>query len=102
MIDTTPTIPLTWESAGTDEPGDQNADSRHLIPGATSAYYSIGPYGDGCWSLELIQMRDGEEIFCLYWGPRGNEADAKATAEQFERTDNPTELSDFAKGDQTS
>lgn len=75
---------LRWESAGTDEPGDQNADSRRLNPGCTSAYYSMGPDGPR-WHIDLRQVRDGEHVsdFCL--GEFGAEGIAKAAAERFER-----------------
>jgi hypothetical protein len=84
-LSTDPTIPLTWEPADTGEPGDQNAESRHLVAGATSAYYSIGPAArPGRWSLELIQMCDGEEISCLRWSTQSSERAAKATADAHE------------------
>lgn len=61
MTDAVPA--LIWEDAGTDEPGDQNADSTtRVAPGATSAYYSLGPTATGEWGLELCQIAHGEEI----------------------------------------
>lgn len=45
---------LRWESAGTDEPGDQNADSRR----GEHAYWSLGPMLDDRWSVELIVRDD--------------------------------------------
>jgi hypothetical protein len=83
---------LTWESAGTDEPGDQHADStRRVGPGSTSAYYSLGPpfatpsAEDGeRWSVELIQVSHSDEIDTTSLGTHPDEPTAKAAAQQHE------------------
>lgn len=76
---------LLWEPADTDEPGDQNADSStRLLPGSTSAYYSLGPTDDGKWSLELIQVCQGEEIGAQSFGHFDSEKSAKERAETWE------------------
>lgn len=83
---------LVWESAGTDEPGDQHADSvRRVEPEATDAYYSLGPAlaapsEDGeRWDLELIQTKNGTEIETVKLGRHPDEQTAKEYAEQWER-----------------
>jgi hypothetical protein len=45
---------LKWETADTEEPGDQNAPSARV-----HGWYAIGPTGDGRWSCELIEVDDG-------------------------------------------
>lgn len=85
---------LAWESAGTDEPGDQNADSVHRVaPEATSAYYSLGPGpaapGEGVeewWELELIQVNNGEEVGTVGLGSKHPDVQtAKDYAQTWER-----------------
>lgn len=82
---------LAWESAGTDEPGDQHADSvlrRH--PDATSAYYSLGPAlaapsTDGeRWDVELIQISHGERVGSTDLGRHPDEQTAKEAAQRWE------------------
>jgi hypothetical protein len=79
---------LVWQSAGTDEPGDQYAESVWCVdPRATSAYYSLcfAPSEDGRrWSLELIQTRKGDEIGTLSLGRHLDEEAAKEYARQWE------------------
>lgn len=82
---------LVWESAGTDEPGDQHADSaRQVAENATSAYYSLGPcllYPDGTeevWEVELVQVRHGCEIGTTSLGAHPDEAAAKEAAQRHE------------------
>jgi hypothetical protein len=73
---------LQWESAGTDDPGDQNAESQ-LGP---HAYWSIGPTFDSAWSVELIQRDDDlQEIGGLTLQRQPTEQDAKAAAQAAER-----------------
>lgn len=70
---------LTWHSAGTDEPGDQQADA-----GIVRGYWLIGPDGDG-WSLSLIEQNDAlEEVFSWAW-PAVDELHAKSIAESAEK-----------------
>lgn len=83
---------LVWESAGTDEPGDQNANSVHRVAdGATSALYSLGPAlaapsEDGeRWDLELIQYDQGTEIGSTDLGRHPDEQTAKDYAQTWER-----------------
>jgi hypothetical protein len=45
---------LVWESALTDEPGDQNADSNL----GDHAYWSLSPNSGQRWSVELITRTD--------------------------------------------
>lgn len=76
---------LEWESAGNDEPGDQNADSyTRVLPDSTSAYYSLGPTDNRGWSLELIQVRHGEEVLAETFGRFDSEEAAKARAQAWE------------------
>lgn len=79
---------LVWESAGTDEPGDQNADSSIVPDGCTSSYYSLGPEAEGRWSLELIAVSNGDEISGagVEFGSFASEVDAKAAAERHEES----------------
>jgi hypothetical protein len=81
---------LTWEEAGPAEPDDLTAQSRHRIEGATHAFYAIGRVitGDG-WGLDLIQMNGETELLVTSWPTRLDEAEAKATAADFERELNP-------------
>lgn len=83
---------LVWESAGTDEPGDQHASSTLRVhPESTSAHYSLGPaYAapdvDGeRWSVELVQVRHGERVAATDLGVHPTEQDAKDHAQQWER-----------------
>lgn len=83
---------LAWESAGTDEPGDQNADSVHRVAlEATSAYYSLGPAftaptEDGeRWDLDLIQMNQGIKVDTVSLGRHPDEQTAKDYAQTWER-----------------
>lgn len=82
---------LRWESAGTDEPGDQNADSiRRAAQGCTSAYYSLGPHLAGKWAVEIIQIRHGEEMESAGEGlgqDFPSEDAAKAAAQAYEDQD---------------
>lgn len=70
---------LTWESAQTDEPGDQNADSRF----GAHAYWSLGPNGGGRWAVELI-VRDCDlterPLYSIALGDFPDEDDAKHAA----------------------
>lgn len=84
---------LLWESADTDEPGDQNAESTLRVRTdleATSAHYSLGPAfaapsEDGeRWSLELIQIRDGDQIAATNLGHHASAQDAKDHAQRWE------------------
>jgi hypothetical protein len=77
---------LTWESAGTGEPGDQNAESAIVPAGATSAHYSIGPEADGRWSLRYTATDHGDPIESLteYFGRFGTEDAAKDAAQEHE------------------
>ena len=76
---------LVWESALTDEAGDQNADSAVDPPKGTSAYYSLGPDSDRNWGLELITVDHGDEVDATYLGAFPSEDKAKAAAEAHER-----------------
>lgn len=74
---------LEWESAGTDEPGDQNASTRALPHG----YWSLGPTNDGEWGVELIELDDQlQEVQSggVHLGHFDSEAEAKAAAEEYE------------------
>lgn len=77
-------LQLKWETAATDEPGDQNADTNLVDHG----YWSLGPAADGAWSVELIE----QEAETLIEIPTGgvdlgsfpSEAEAKAAAQAVE------------------
>lgn len=74
---------LAWESAGTDDPGDQNADSDH----GPHSFWSLGRDGDG-WSVELIVRGDDlEELPAdgLGLGRFRSEVLAKRAAQSAER-----------------
>lgn len=72
---------LTWESAGTDEPGDQNASSGCIEHG----HWSLGPSGDGQWGVELIEKdEDLEEVGSIHLGHFRSEQAAKDAAEEYE------------------
>lgn len=82
---------LVWHSAGTTEPGDQQADSvMRVHPESTSAHYAVGPAyaspgADGeRWSLELVQIRDGERVAATDLGIHATEQDAKDRAQRWE------------------
>ncbi len=82
----TRTPALRWESAGTDEPGDQNADSRH----GPHAFWSLGPGTGGRWVVDLVQRdEDLDEIpgQSRQLGEYPSEQHAKAAAEEAERDD---------------
>ena len=68
---------LAGEDAGTGEPGDQNAESDSTPPGPTT-YYSLGPEFDERWGVELIAVRDGEEVFAEHPGQHDSATAAKA------------------------
>ncbi len=74
---------LVWESAQTDEPGDQVADSR-IRPGGAGAlaYYLVGPNaGRASWHLELVYVNvEGGVLF----GAFPDDAAAKACAQEYE------------------
>lgn len=76
---------LVWESAGTEEPGDQNAASQ---AGGPHSYWSLGPdYGDR-WGVELIVRNcDLDELVDhgLHIGHFTSEEAAKRAAQQAER-----------------
>lgn len=77
---------LRWEDGGTDNPGDQNADSGQRVAAeATSAYYSLGPDGDG-WAVELIQSYAGEPTSSLHLGRHPDEQSARERAQRYEST----------------
>ncbi len=84
-------IPLQWEDAGTDEPGDQNADSQLTDPatGATYMYWSLGPGRcDGTWNVELIgRDESGDEVPAagIALDSCETEAEAKAAAQAYEK-----------------
>jgi hypothetical protein len=72
---------LTWHDAGTDEPGDQNADSTLVAHG----YWSLGPEVDGRWVVELIeQNEDLEEVGGAHLGYFDTEGAAKDAAQAYE------------------
>jgi len=75
---------LRWESAGTSEPGDQNADSALVEHG----YWSLGPHGRGGWSVELIEQdADLSNIIGgIELGRFETEGEAKAAAQKHENT----------------
>lgn len=79
-----PAAPLSWESAGTDEPGDQLADSRIVPDGPGSfAYYAVGPNEPGRgWSLELAYFSpvDGD-VGGVLFGAHESADHAKARAQ---------------------
>jgi hypothetical protein len=78
---------LVWESAGTDEPGDQAADSRIVDPGCTSMYYLLGPEGARRWGVELIGVNHAEEVpgsVTDLGNQHPTEADAKNVAHAYE------------------
>lgn len=74
---------LTWEDAGTGEPGDQNSwDSA--VP---HAVWSLGPNDDGRWGVELIvRDEDGDEVTGdgVHLGSFPTEQAAKDAAETHE------------------
>ena len=75
---------LTWEQAGTDEPGDQNADTQLLPHG----YWSLGPNGPTDWGVELIENdKDGAEVAAggIHLGHFPTEAAAKQAADEYEQ-----------------
>ncbi len=76
---------LVWEDAASDEPGVQYAESFHRVaPDSTSAYYSLVSNGADRWSVELIQVKDGETVGTTSLGVHDTESDAKVTAGQHE------------------
>lgn len=76
-------LELAWESAGTDEPGDQNADSEH----GPHAFWSLGPESNGEWRVGLT-VRDEAlmevDSDCIDLGAFATEAAAKAAAAEWE------------------
>jgi len=75
---------LVWEPAGTDEPGDQNADTR-LIP---HGYWALGPNDITDWTVELIETDEhGNEIPTggIHLGHYPSEGTAKTAAAAYER-----------------
>jgi len=71
-------VNLKWESAGTDEPGDQNASSRL----GSHAHWSLGPGVNG-WHVELVVRNDDlEEVTSagVSLGVFHTEGEAKAAA----------------------
>lgn len=85
--------PLVWESAGTEEPGDQHATSRHIPALCTSAFWSLGPDSGDTWGVELIGIDNGTELdgVGVHLGHFPTEADAKAAAQAADDADDPTE-----------
>lgn len=78
---------LRWESAGNDEPGDQNAPSR-LWP---HAWWSIGPDHPSGWSVVLTFYSDTlEELSAVPLERAASEREAKRAAERFEWLRRPT------------
>jgi hypothetical protein len=74
---------LVWESAETDEPGDQNADTERVAHG----YWSLGPTHDGQWGVELIEQDENlVEIPSggIHLGYFPSDSSAKAAAQLFE------------------
>jgi hypothetical protein len=65
-------MPLKWEDAGhDDEPRDQNADTALLDHG----YWSLGPEGDGRWSVTLAEQNEALDItFEWHWSGLSEEA----------------------------
>lgn len=57
---TTPTTPaLHWTSAGTDDPGDQEATSAT----GPRSFWSVGPAAGGTWIAELVHLDEaGAEL----------------------------------------
>lgn len=87
-------VELIWESAGTDEPGDQRAD--HVSDAMPPGYWAIGPIGHDLWSLDLVIHDDkGREIECRSFGDHLSEADAKRRAARVEAR-RPLDLSDLS------
>lgn len=72
---------LIWQDAGTDERGDQNADSFL----AARSYWAIGPAQAGRWSCELIERdAQGDEVPTggVYLGSHFTSEDAAKNAAQ--------------------
>ncbi|HEX6685548.1 MAG TPA: hypothetical protein VF062_22425 [Candidatus Limnocylindrales bacterium] len=91
--------PLEWEDAGTDEPGDQNADSRLY----RYAYWSIGPDGSADrWSVELISRDEDmneKENESVHLGHFDTEEQAKAAAQEYERSGNEQDPGEYDDGE---
>lgn len=82
---TNPTITLDWVSIGTEEPGDQQADS------GLGGHYEIGPAGSKSWSVTLILLdRTGGIDMEIDLGRFESEAAAKAAATDHETEHVPT------------
>lgn len=69
---------LAWESAGTDEPGDQNASQDVVAHG----YWAIGPNHGGTWSVGLSEQAEStlHEVAWHHLGDFASEEIAKAVA----------------------
>jgi hypothetical protein len=77
---------LKWETAGTDEPGDQNAWNTKRV---ANGIWSLGPAQGGNWSVELIEKDEyGAEITSggINLGDYPSETEAKAAAQHYENT----------------
>jgi hypothetical protein len=86
-----PPAALRWQSAGTDEPGDEFADSAITDPTCTSMYWSLGPAASGMWGVELIGVDEGDErqLTGVHLGHYSSAADAKTAAQGYEDSRRP-------------
>ena len=66
---------MTWLSAGTDEPRDQQRDSIH------PHYAEVGPEHPAGWSWTIVDSRDGSEVA---GGAAATEAEAKSEVRKWE------------------
>lgn len=74
---------LQWQSACTDEPGDETADTRLAAHG----YWAVGPNQDGSWSVALVvQGADLAEVPGTDLGTFPTAREAKDAAQRYERS----------------
>jgi hypothetical protein len=93
---TTSPAALVWQSAGTDNPGDQTADTDRTDHG----YWSLGP-SVHLWAVELIvQGSDLEELpaECVHLGHYETESAAKVAAAEYEASPDDVWLADQFTG----
>ena len=85
---------LTWDSLGTDNPGDQGADS------ALGGYYGIGPDGPTNWSVTLVLFGDAaHDVTESDLGRFESEDAAKAAAQSYETEHVPVSPSGLTADD---
>lgn len=82
-------VPLRWETAGTDEPRDVNADS-----GRVHGYWALGPGPNGPavggqWGLTLVLLDDQAEVIAEHSRGFPTDKAAREYAGQVERGELP-------------